>query len=61
MLRFRFESSLMSSKRATWKKTMRDVCDARFVRAVAEENCIFAKSQISEMLSTLSSSHWLRK
>ena len=40
---------------------VRDVCDVQFVRAVAEENYIFAKSQISEMLSTLSSSDWLRK
>ena len=42
-------------------RCVRDVCDARFVRAVAEENCIFAKSRISEMLSTLNSSDWLRK
>ena len=61
MLRFSFESNLMSSKRATWKKNMRDVCDARFVRTVTEENHVFAKSQISKMLSTLSSSDWLRK
>ena len=26
MLRLRFESNLVSSKRATWKKSMRDAC-----------------------------------
>ena len=26
MIRLRFESNLVSSKRATWKKSMRDVC-----------------------------------
>jgi len=35
-------------------------CDAQFVRAVADQNCIFAKSQINTKRTTLHAHDWLR-
>ena len=41
-------------------RCVRDMCDARSMRAVADQNHIFIKSRKCKMLSTLSHCNWLR-